>query len=88
MAKTPTRGRSRARGSSAAREIGAPTEPSSQFETAEASGGDPGTEFGGMSHDRIARRAFEIFLRRGGDHGRDVDDWLAAEQELRSAQEP
>jgi hypothetical protein len=32
---------------------------------------------------KIARRAYELYLARGGVHGRDVEDWLAAEQELR-----
>ncbi len=31
----------------------------------------------------IAARAYERFVARGGEHGRDVDDWLAAEAELR-----
>jgi HSP20 family molecular chaperone IbpA len=30
----------------------------------------------------IARRAFELFEARGGEHGRDFDDWTAAEAEL------
>ena len=30
----------------------------------------------------IARRAYELFQSRGMTHGRDVDDWLAAEREL------
>ncbi len=30
----------------------------------------------------IATRAYELFLQRGGGHGRDFDDWLAAEREL------
>jgi hypothetical protein len=33
-------------------------------------------------HDLIARRAYERFQVRGGDHGRDRDDWLEAEREL------
>jgi len=33
--------------------------------------------------DAVARRAFELFLARGGVHGHDVEDWLAAERELR-----
>lgn len=33
-------------------------------------------------HQAIAARAFEIFQERGGAHGRDFDDWLAAEREL------
>ncbi len=30
----------------------------------------------------IARRAYEIFLGRGGYDGHDVEDWLQAEAEL------
>jgi len=30
----------------------------------------------------IARRAYELFLARGGAHGRDEEDWLLAESEL------
>lgn len=36
------------------------------------------------SYDDIARAAYERYLSRGGDHGRDFDDWLEAEQRLRS----
>jgi len=32
--------------------------------------------------DRIAVRAFEIYEARGGEHGRDLDDWLRAEEEI------
>jgi hypothetical protein len=32
-------------------------------------------------HD-IASRAYELFMERGGEHGRDWDDWLSAEREL------
>jgi DUF2934 family protein len=32
-------------------------------------------------HD-IALRAYELFLQRGGEHGRDVEDWLLAQSEL------
>ena len=31
----------------------------------------------------VARRAYDRYLARGGDHGHDVDDWLQAERELR-----
>ena len=34
----------------------------------------------------VASRAYELFLERGGEHGRDWDDWLCAERELSSAQ--
>ncbi len=33
-------------------------------------------------HDDVSRLAYERFLTRGQEHGADVDDWLAAEQEL------
>ena len=32
----------------------------------------------------IARRAYELYIERGGEHGRDLDDWLRAELELTS----
>ncbi len=35
------------------------------------------------SREDVARRAYEISRSRGGVHGRDVEDWLAAERELR-----
>lgn len=34
------------------------------------------------SHDEIARRAYELFLARGREHGRAKEDWLTAEREL------
>jgi hypothetical protein len=33
----------------------------------------------------IARRACELYESRGGEHGHDLDDWLQAERELRTA---
>jgi len=33
--------------------------------------------------DAVARRAYEIYLDRGGDHGADLDDWLEAERQLK-----
>jgi hypothetical protein len=32
--------------------------------------------------DLIARRAYERFEMRGGEHGRDQEDWFDAEREL------
>ena len=37
------------------------------------------------SNQEIARRAYEIYLSRGGAPGADVDDWLQAERELTTA---
>lgn len=41
---------------------------------------------GGSRHDKVAERAYEIFLARGGTDGQDVEDWLRAEAELRGAE--
>lgn len=32
--------------------------------------------------ERIARRAHEIYVARGGEHGKALDDWLRAEREI------
>lgn len=32
--------------------------------------------------ERIRFRAYELYLSRGEEHGRDLDDWLLAEQEI------
>ena len=36
------------------------------------------------TRDQIQLRAYQLYLRRGGEDGRDVEDWLAAEAELRN----
>jgi hypothetical protein len=36
-----------------------------------------------IDRDRLAQRAYELYLARGGQDGADLDDWLTAEQELR-----
>ena len=35
--------------------------------------------------EEIKRRAYEIYLERGEEPGRDLEDWLQAERELASA---
>ena len=55
------------------------TEPqatSTQAETGEASVGNSARE------EEIRRRAYEIYLERGEQPGRDLEDWLQAEREL------
>ena len=32
--------------------------------------------------DEIARLAQELYVQRGGEHGKDVEDWARAEKEL------
>ena len=34
------------------------------------------------THEEIAKRSYELFLARGGDHGHAEEDWLQAEREL------
>ncbi len=36
------------------------------------------------SDEQIRRRAYEIWQKRGGAHGRDQEDWWQAETELRN----
>ena len=42
--------------------------------------GDPPA--GAPDRQRIATRAYELYLARGRASGRELDDWLAAEREL------
>lgn len=37
-------------------------------------------------HTQIARRAYQLYEDRGRKSGRDLEDWLQAEQEILSAQ--
>ena len=35
-----------------------------------------------LHKEDIARRAYELYVQRGGEPGNDVEDWLRAEKEL------
>ncbi|HEY7517248.1 MAG TPA: DUF2934 domain-containing protein [Methylomirabilota bacterium] len=37
------------------------------------------------NHGEVARRAYELFLARGCEHGFELQDWLDAERELTPA---
>jgi len=37
--------------------------------------------------ERIAQRAYELYEQRGGQAGSELEDWLQAEREIRSAAE-
>ena len=39
----------------------------------------------GWDYERMARRAYELYEQRGRQEGRDVEDWLNAEQQLAGA---
>ena len=34
------------------------------------------------SQEEVAKRAYELYLARGGEHGHDEEDWAQAESEL------
>ena len=35
--------------------------------------------------DRVAQRAYELYLARGAGDGQDMEDWLIAERELQNS---
>ncbi|MFE8601012.1 DUF2934 domain-containing protein [Archangium violaceum] len=37
----------------------------------------------GPTYEQIARRAYELFVARGGGHGQHEQDWAQAERELK-----
>lgn len=43
---------------------------------------DGGTTAAYSDRKRIAERAYELYVTRGGGDGRDLDDWLDAERDL------
>jgi hypothetical protein len=40
-----------------------------------------------VTEEAIARRAYDLYLKRAGQDGRDIDDWLEAERLLSSEQD-
>lgn len=48
----------------------------------ETTGGEAPTERERPDPERVAHRAYERFQLRGGEHGRDQDDWFEAERDL------
>jgi hypothetical protein len=41
---------------------------------------------GAVEPDDVARRAYELFQERGCEPGRELDDWLRAENELKESE--
>ena len=59
------------------------TEP----QATEAPGGEEraaGTGRNSALDEEIRRRAYQLYVERGGQHGRDLDDWLQAKREFES----
>jgi hypothetical protein len=57
-------------------------EPSSDQIASEAAAIYPDTFVTPPSPDEIAAEAYAIYQARGGEHGRDQDDWLEAERRI------
>ena len=60
----------------------APMPPPTTRET--AADASPDQRQTGPTYEQIAEAAYQRYLSRGGAHGRDFDDWLEAERELRA----
>jgi hypothetical protein len=54
-----------------------------QIDTAADMSGTANADRGNPGYDEIAEAAYHRFLRRGGQDGGDIDDWIEAERELR-----
>jgi hypothetical protein len=37
--------------------------------------------------ERVRRRAYELYVQRGNESGSELDDWLQAEEEIRTIEE-
>ena len=38
--------------------------------------------------EQIERRAYHLYIERGGENGHDLEDWFAAERELTEMSQP
>ncbi len=88
MAKSPRSGQSRGRRTAdrrpAAEEPVTPDAlPSTSDDYSRIAAAVEATPQGGPTRAEISRRAYEIYVARGGTHGYDTEDWLQAERELR-----
>ena len=60
-----------------------PHPESSSADNMKADGMQSNAVRAGPAREQIAARAYEIFLARGGQHGKHNEDWMQAERELR-----
>ena len=42
----------------------------------------------GYDRDRVATRAYELYMERGGGDGSDMEDWFTAEREFSITRDP
>jgi hypothetical protein len=69
---------------STASELPMPPEPGDSADRAQQSEGPITNAMGSEpSEEEIRLRAYHRYLHRGGEHGRHLDDWVEAEQELK-----
>ena len=52
------------------------------FGSSDAQGDPISSHISHYDRDRVAARAYEIYMQRGGAGGSEMDDWLAAEREF------
>jgi hypothetical protein len=61
------------------------TDKRSQPAAEKTAGRAPQPDRRDVDSQQIARRAYERFETRGGEHGHDQEDWFGAEQELKGS---
>jgi len=42
---------------------------------------------GHIPSSEVAKKAYDLYLSRGGGHGADFDDWIEAEKQLKESQQ-
>ena len=82
--QTTTTNRTRSRGP--ARPTNDAAEPNTVDASSDMSSSTAASNGGAYdpTYDEIAEAAYQRYLQRGGGDGRDFDDWLEAERELKS----
>ena len=83
MAKSPRTGQSRGRRPAAEEAVTTDTTASTADDYGRVAAALGATRQGDPMREEIARRAYELYMARGGTHGYDIEDWLQAERELR-----
>ena len=80
---SPSRARSRATDPSPERQHVSQIDTASGMSTHATGVNTDAETTDGPSYDEIAEVAYHRYLSRGGEGGRDFDDWVEAERELR-----
>ena len=35
-----------------------------------------------LSAEEVSKHAYNLYIQRGGEHGKDIEDWITAEKQL------